>query len=203
MPNGVNVTNRTSSSFTAFITYNCSLIYPYYLAVDLNKIGSAHCTPPTLLSNFRTFLIECYNIQNNAGRSWTFTVTEYFSSYPDNLYENVTITLTPLSLDTSTNIIINIDDDFTSADVSIPNCLDITDSKYLIFRCNSSDLSNNTLSDDCTYTCSNLERGSIYHASLIRLPIPIVDENNNTFEEESIQKTYRIGEYECIYVIIS
>jgi hypothetical protein len=190
MPNGVNITDRTSFSFTAFITYNCSSTDRYYLTVIFNETESACYSYPMYFSNFKTFIIECHYIPNNAGRNWTFSIVDNTFSYPVILNETVTVTLIPLSLTTSTNITIDIDDHFTSADIFIPNCLDITDPKYLIFRCNSSDLSNNTLSDNCTYICSNLELGSIYHASLIRLPIPIVDENNNTFELESIHTIY-------------
>jgi hypothetical protein len=89
------------------------------------------------------------------------------------------------------------------ASISIPDCMEISDPKYLVVRCNISDLSNNTLSNNCTYTCSNLEPGSIYTASLIRLPIPIADENDHAFDEESINETYRIGEYEYIFTLLS
>jgi hypothetical protein len=38
---------------------------------------------------------------------------------------------------------------------------------------------------------------------VIQLPIPIVDDSNNTFEKESIYITYKTDEYEYTYIIIS
>ncbi len=189
--NGIKVIDRTSSSFTAVISYNCSSINSSELVIFVNETFAHNCyiNEDIFTINNNTFNITCDTIENNAGRNWTFTIGQ-----KNILNETFTITLTPLSLDTSTNITVDIDDDITSADIFIPNCLDITDPEFLIFRCHSSDLLNNTLSDNCTYTCSNLEPGSIYHASLIRLPIPIVDENNNTFEEEILHQIYITSE---------
>ncbi|CAF4878302.1 unnamed protein product [Rotaria sp. Silwood1] len=100
----------------------------------------------------------------------------------------------PLYLHSSTSILININEDQRTASILIYNCRDISHKKSLVFRCNEYDLSNNTLSNDCTYTCYNLEPGSIYNALLVRLPIRIVDktddEQDNIFQEETLNQVY-------------
>jgi hypothetical protein len=188
--NGIKVIDRTSSSFTALISYNCSLINPSELVIFVNETLAQNCYTNEDIFNNHIINMTCDSIENNAGRNWSFTIGRRDSRDQIILNATFTITLTPLSLTTSTNITVDIDNDVKLAEIFISNCLDISDLEFLIFRCNSSDLSNNTLSDNCTYTCSNLESGSIYHASLIRLPIPIADENGNTFEEESLHRNY-------------
>jgi len=191
--NGINVINRTSSSFIALITYNCSSINSSELFVFSNETELDNCMLAEGFLN-NTINVTCNNIPNNAGRNWTFTLAAKSFQSQIILNETFIITLKPLSLHTSTNINITVEDNLTSAFVYIPNCLDITYPEYLVFRCNSSDLSNNTLSDNCTYTCLDLNPGSIYEASLVQLPIPIADKgehgSNNTFEQVNLTAVY-------------
>ncbi|CAF0862342.1 unnamed protein product [Adineta steineri] len=191
--NGIDVIDRNASMFIAIITYNCSLISSSDLFIFINETEIDNCNITEQFSN-NTINIICNNIENNAGRNWTFTIGSKDSQNQIFLNETFTITLEPLSLQLFANISITVDANLTSAFIHIPNCHDITDLQYLIFRCNSSDISNNTLSKDCTYTCLNLIPGSNYTASFVRLPIPIADKgennDNNTFEEETLTEIY-------------
>ncbi len=194
--NGINVINRTSTMFIALINYNCSSINSSELFVFVNEISVNNCYINEEISdniNNSTINVRCHSIQNNAGRNWTFTLGG--KNFHNRIILNSTfvITLEPLSLNISTNISIEINDNLRSASVFIPNCLNISDPEYVIFRCNSSDLSNNTLEENCTYTCFHLEPGSISNASLVRLSIPIVDKIGNRFEEESLYTIYITG----------
>jgi hypothetical protein len=193
MSNGINVTSRTPSSFTALVTYNCSSINSDDLLVFYNGPQEIYCSINKPFAIDETVEVTCHNIWNNAGRNWTFSLG------PQHVYDKIilnqtfTITLTPLSLHT----IIIVYDNLTSASIVMSNCLEISDLQYLVFRCNDSDLSNRTLSNSCTYTCSDLEPGSIYNTSLVRLAIPIADKMQDKhdpfFEEETLNKVYRIG----------
>jgi hypothetical protein len=195
MSSGINVIQRTSEMFTGLIAYNCSFTNSNNLTIVYNKT-LASCSVSEQFSNDTQNSIvnvTCNNIVNNAGRDWTFGLNRTCLDNPiiDELF---TITLPPLYLNT-TSFNISEDENFT-AFVVVPDCKKIADPKYLVVRCNSSDMSNNTLSEDCTYTCSDLEAGSIYTASLVRLSIPKADKTNGneaTFPEESRNETYKIG----------
>ena len=183
--NGINVTVRTPSSFTALVTYNCSSINPSDLSVLFGTTNAVGCYIVRYISDSRKVSVTCNNIWNNAGRNWTFSLISHSV-----LNQTFTITLAPLSLNMYTNIV---HDNLTSASIFIPNCDKICDPKYLVFRCNNSDLSNTPLSNDCTFTCFDLKPGSIYQTSLVRSALPIADKNNSIFEEEILNNTYRIG----------
>lgn len=122
------------------------------------------------------------------------TIGSKYSDHPQVvLNKTLRITLSSLNLNTSTNLVVQMNASLNSASIFVFNCLNITHPEYLIFRCNTSDRSKNILSNNCTYTCSNLEPGSIFNASFIRLPIPIADEISNTFPEETFQIIYLTG----------
>jgi hypothetical protein len=191
--NVINVINRTSTMFTALINYNCSSINSSELFVFMNGILLNNCYINKNVNN-NTINVTCNSIENHAGRNLTFTLSQINFLHEIIFNETFTITLEPLSLYISTNISIEIHNDLTSASIFILNCLNISDPEYVIIRCNSFDLSNNTLSDNCTYTCYDLEPGSIYNASLIRLAIPIIDKNDEIFKEEILDEIYIIGE---------
>lgn len=186
----IDVIDRTSTMFTGLINSNCSSLNFSELFIYINENLATNCYINEDTSN-STINITCHSIENHAGRNLTFTLSQR------NIFnQTFTITLTPLPLSISTNISIEISDDLTSALIFILNCTDISDPEYLIVRCNGSDLSNNTLSDHCTYTCFDLEPGSIYNASLIRLAMPIIDKNGEIFEEDSLEEIYVISERE-------
>jgi hypothetical protein len=196
----INVTHRTSTMFTALVTYNCSSINSSELFIfpDDNQIIDCNITQdfPEDMTN-SAVTVTCNNIEKNAGRDWTFILGPTLFDSQIILNQTFSVTLEPLSLSTSTNISTTIHDDLSSASFLIDNCTEIVDPKYLVFRCNTSDLSNKSLSSNCTYTCYYLEPGSIYNASLVRLPVPIVDKaNDTTFEEEIIYQNYEIGNHE-------
>ncbi|CAF4438373.1 unnamed protein product [Rotaria sp. Silwood2] len=195
MINRINVTSRTSYSFAAFITYNCSLTNPYDLSVFFNETQATYCYINGYYSSTRIISVTCNNIQNNAGRDWTFSVIQLYVYNQIILNATFTITLEPLPLYIYTSIRITFDEDQRTASILIPNCLDISDIKYLVFRCHEYDLSNNTLSNNCTYTCYNLEPGAIYNASLVRLPIRIADKTDDEYDKifqiETLNEIYK------------
>jgi hypothetical protein len=197
MSNGINVTYRTPSWFTTLVTHNCSLINSFNLSVFYNGPQKIYCYITGPFSIGGTVEMTCYNIWNNTGRNWTFSLGPQYVHDKIILNQTFTITITPLSLHTNTYISITVHDNLTSASVVMSNCLEISDLQYLVFPCNDSDLSNRTLSNSCTYTCSDLEPGSIYNTSLVRLAIPIADKMQDKhdpfFEEETLNKVYRIS----------
>ncbi|CAF0988795.1 unnamed protein product [Rotaria sordida] len=190
--NDIVVKNRTSSMFTALITYNnCSSINSSELFVFVSESVVENCfVTEDIPHNMDDTIINvtCENIMNKAGRDWTFNIGSKFFHNQIIFNEIFIVTLEPLSLNTSTYIDVMIDKNLTSALIFIPNCADISDIEYLIFRCSDS---NGTLSENCTYTCSNIQFGSIYNLSLVRLPIPIADEDKNFFPEENLYKEFQ------------
>jgi hypothetical protein len=200
--NYINVTDRTSTMFTGLVTYNCSSINSSELFVFVNESPVDDCTVTEDFSyamSDSTVNVTCQNIFDNAGRDWTFNLGRRFLRSQIIFNQTFTITLAPLSLNSSTNIDITVDENMTSALVFIPNCREISDPQYLVFRCNSSDLSNTDIPSNCTLRCFNLEPGSTYTTSLVRLPIRIADkkedESNNTFPEEMLNQTYNTSNY--------
>ncbi|CAF3180651.1 unnamed protein product [Rotaria sp. Silwood2] len=196
--NGFTVKVRTSSMFTALIIYNCSSINSSELFVFVNGLDANNCIVTEDISdnmNYTTVNVTCDNIMNNAGRDWTFNMGQKFSDSQTIFNEIFIVTLVPLSLNGSTSIDVTISEDLTSALIFIPNCTDICDVAYLMVHCNDSDLSNQTLLNSCTHTCSNIQPGSIYNFSLVRLPIRIVDkiedEHDNEFQEEILYREYQ------------
>lgn len=181
--------------FTALITYNCSNIDASKLLIYNETSNSCSLSDSLTSPGNSTVNVTCNNIENNAGRNWTFVLGGKENSQII-INESFTITLKPLPLNTSTKIIIQVHEDLTSASISVLNCTNIAEPEYLVIRCNSSDTSNSTLSSNCTFTCSNLLPGSIYNASLVRLPIPIADKrdgNETTFPEDTLDQPYTIG----------
>jgi hypothetical protein len=200
--NYINVTDRTSTMFTGLVTYNCSSINSSELFVFVNESPADNCIVTKDFSNAMsnsTVYVTCQDIPDNAGRDWTFDLRRTLFRSQVILNQTFTITLEPLSLPLSTNITITVDENMTSALVSIHDCEKISDPQYLVFRCNSSIPSNTNLSSDCELTCFNLEPGSTYTTSLVRLPIRIADkkedESDNTFPEETLNHTYTTGNY--------
>jgi hypothetical protein len=188
----MNVTDRTSTMFTALIDYNCSLIdLPKIFSYDSTSDNCSVDISSSDTSN-RTVNVTCNDIVNYAGRNWVF---ELIGNSNSQIVQNETFTITfePLALN-ETSFNITPSEDFTARAV-VPDCEKIADLQYLVFRCNSSDMSNSKLPPNCTFTCSYSIPGSINEASLVRLPIPIADQtiDNGTFPENSINKTYIIG----------
>jgi hypothetical protein len=194
--------------FTGLISYNCSFTNWENLTILFDNT-SANCYSSVLSPNNtgdkEIVNVTCVNIKNNAGRDWSFKIRRKSIWNETFLNETFIVTLKPLLLNISTNISINVDLNLTSASVFIWNCKDISDPRYLVFRCNDSDTSNNTLPENCTDTCYDLEPGSDYNLSLVLLPIPIADkkyDKNNTFEGDSLPKPYRTGESKRVCMII-
>lgn len=187
---GIDVINRTSSMFDGWITYNCSSIEISALSIFVNELEVDFCSITNGSVN-ETINILCENIEKHAGRNWTFTIGSTNVSNQLIVNETFHVTLTPLSLPNATNISLTVHPDLTSAFVSIPNCGSIAASSYLLFQC--SNTSDFVYLDACQANCSNLIPGSIYEASLLRLPIPIVDRANETFPDEIVGTIYRIG----------
>jgi hypothetical protein len=188
----MNVTDRTSTMFTALIDYNCSLTDPPKILPHNSTSNSCSAIISSSDTRNRTVDVTCNDIDNYAGRNWIFDLIGNSSSQivQD---ETFTITFEPLALNES-SFNITPSEDFT-ARVDVPDCEKIADLQYLVFRCNSSDMSNSKLPPNCTFTCSYSIPGSINEASLVRLPIPIADQtiDNGTFPENSTTKTYIIG----------
>jgi hypothetical protein len=188
--------------FTALITYNCSLINLPELSSYNDTLNNCSVTGSSTVAENDTVNVTCDNIENSAGRNLVFILSGNHSSQIIN-NETFTITLNPLPLnDISINITEN--KNFT-ATVVVPDCEKIVDPKYLVFRCNVSDASDKTFSPECTLICSDLEPGSIYYASLVRLRVPIADKNDGndtTFPEDYRNKTYRTGYNKCVCMII-
>ncbi|CAM2716895.1 unnamed protein product [Rotaria socialis] len=194
--NRINVTSRTSHSFEAIIIYNCSLLNQDPLYVFFNETAAVNCYTNSDYSKPREIIVTCYNIENHVGGDWMFSLIQQESMYNRTIRnETFTITLAPSSLYDFTWIDITVDADQTTASIFVYDCRKISQRKDLIFRCNEFDQSNNTLSDDCTYTCFNLEPGSIYNASLVRLPIQIADKtdtySDNMFTGEIRGQVYK------------
>jgi len=187
--------------FTALITYNCSLINLPYLLVYNKTVDNCSRTESSVGIENNTVNVTCDNIINYAGRNLAFSLIRNESSQIIK-NETFTITLEPLSINTMS---INRTIENLTATFVVPNCEKIADLKYLVFRCNSSDMSNSTLSSTCTFTCSNLEPGSFYNASLVRLPIPIMDKtdgNDTNFPEQSLKESFDIGLKKCVHTTI-
>lgn len=197
MPNGINVIDRTSSTFIASVSYNCSSIDSSKLSIWVNGTTRNKCS--VMKNDVKNGLINvtCDRIHNNAGQHWILTIGGRSSDHPQViLNKTLTITLSPLNLNRSINVVVKMNAHLNSASISVVNCLNITNPEYLIFRCNTSDPLKNIVSTNCTYTCSNIEAGSILNSSFIRLPIPIADDNNKTFPEETFQLISFTGKYE-------
>lgn len=196
MSNGINVTYRSSSEFNAIITYNCSSIHSYSLSVIHNQSIYPYCSTFNDYSDDRTVSVTCYNIENSAGRDWTFSLIQRYNYGEIILNKTFAITLQPLLLNSSQNKVYQ---EERTVIVFIQNCLQISDSQYLVVRCNSSDLSTYVFSNNCTYTCFNLRPGSISNISFVRLSILIIDKDGQTFQEESLSKLYTVGEINNIF----
>ncbi|CAF3021147.1 unnamed protein product [Rotaria sp. Silwood2] len=190
--NVINVTERTSSMFTALITYDCSFMNVSDLKVDSNT--SANCSTNQSLSNDNSSSevnVTCHNIENKAGRNFEFTLSQNNS----NQFINTTtfnVTLKPLPLNTWADITITVDTNLTSASISILNCEKIAEQEKFMFACDSSNKSSMSSLINCSHKCVNLLPGSSYEASLIRLPITIDDKKDDTFPEENITRKYTI-----------
>lgn len=187
------VSNRTSSSFSASISYNCTATQLNNLTIYNN--ASANCfvlNSDKPKNMFSIVNVQCDAIKNNAGRDFTFVLDKNGSS---EFIANQTfiITLAPLPLDDSIDIKIIPNVTLELASIRIPNCQAIANPIYLRFSCDISNESNRSTLENCAHTCKDLEPGSFYNGSLIRLPIPIYDNQSATFQEESITQNYKIG----------
>ncbi|CAF1139955.1 unnamed protein product [Adineta steineri] len=176
--NNITVQNRGSDMFTALISYDCPFtdLYSFTMLYDET---SANCSILNNVSNITGDIainVTCNNILNNAGRNWTFSINRT-SSNSAVYFEDFTITLSPLNY-TGFNYTTTYDNNQISITISKPDCSQIADLQYLVVRCNDSDKTNNTLSQNCTQVCWGLEHGSKYNVSLVRLPIPIADMND-------------------------
>ncbi|CAM4752217.1 unnamed protein product [Rotaria magnacalcarata] len=191
--NAINVTNLTSSTFTAAITYDCVSIEPSDLEIHYNTVASCcitkHSESMTLNS---TVDVTCQSIENQAGRNFTFVLTQR-NRNRNQLIENETfiVTLEPLPLNNSANILIIPDESLSSASITVQNCEKIAELEYLVFECDIVNQLNRFRLENCTQTCDNLQPGSSYEAALIRLPIPVYG-TNRTFLEDRITQKYQI-----------
>ncbi|CAF0733136.1 unnamed protein product [Adineta steineri] len=175
----ITVQDRGSDMFTALITYNCFFTDLYSFTILYNETF-ADCSILNDVSNITGNIainVTCNNILDNAGRDWTFSINRTPFSSADTINENFTVTLSPLNY-TDFNYTTTYDNNQISTAISKPNCTQIADLKYLVVRCNDSDKTNNTLSQNCTQVCWGLEYGSKYNVSLVRLPIPIAGTND-------------------------
>ena len=192
---GINVTSRVSSSFSALITYNCSSIYSYELTVIFNDTSYPSCyiSQYQYLQYSTILSVTCSGIYNKAGRSWTFSLVQQ-SIYNNHFILNKTlqISLEPESIN-SYIYDIRIHQNASTVLVSVQNCLQISDPKYLVVQCNSSEPSSIVNSNNCTYIYTNLQPGIEANISFIRLPIPIIDTIGQEFPKESIFKLEKIG----------
>lgn len=178
--------------FTALITYNCSLIS----LPELKELNNTHnCSKPEVFPGIdnRTINVTCDNIKHFAGRNFAFSLSgnESIQYIPS---ETFIITLHPLSLNTTT--IIEKETQNLTTTFEVPNCTEIVDPKYLIFRCDNSDTLNRTLPSNCTVKCSDRVAGSDYNALLVRLAVPIADKtegNDTTFREQIESEPYKTG----------
>lgn len=195
-PNSPQVINRTSSMFTALIDYNCSFSNASELVVHNSTpaICSISETVRNQSSQGSTVNVTCMNIQNGSGRNWRFGISsrQSFESI-DN--ESFIITLQPLRLNYSTNITIVVDTNLRSVSISIWKCNEIAEPNYLVVQCGNQ--SNRPILINCTQKCNELLPGSRGEVVLLRLPIEAID-NNEIFPNESIKKSYIIGEKEWI-----
>ena len=198
----MNVTSRTSEMFTALIRYNCTLDNaPYVVPHDNNTSDNCSVTMPPSNTEKFDVIVTCSDILNYAGRDWHFGLIGNSTSQTV-LNASFTITFEPLPLN-ETDIKITPHENFT-ATIVIPDCEKIADLKYLQLLCDTSKPMNSSISSNCMVTCSNLIPGSDNVASLIRLPIPIADQESEhrTFPGDSKNETYRIGGYHCVNKII-
>lgn len=191
--NNINIINRTSTMFTGYISYNCSSINSSELFVFVNETLIETCYINNDLFEYNLINITCNQIENYAGRNWIFTIKQ-INNYSQIIFnQTFIITLKPISLQFLTNISIEFNNNLTLASIFIPNCWQISNLEYLIIHCNNFDILNESISDNCLFICSNIQPGSIYQSLLIRLPIPIIDQINKTFDEEILFINYQTG----------
>ncbi|CAF4983536.1 unnamed protein product, partial [Rotaria sp. Silwood1] len=189
--NPINVTYRTSSMFTAIITYDCPSMN--LSSLEIHNKTPANCSHTEGFSNddsTSNVKVTCHSIENKAGRNFEFVL----SQHERNQFINTTtfiVTLAPLFLNISANITITVDTNLTSALISVSDCEEIAEPDKLMFECDSSNELNGSRSTNCTYICVGVQPGSFYQASLIRLNITQID-NNETFPQEIKTKTYHI-----------
>mgnify|MGYP001043165410 CR=1 FL=1 len=189
----MNVTVRESTGFTAVIKYNCTGIDISQLGVFVNESKFDGCNFEENTEENNSIRLNCISIENNAGKNWTFSIIQTNFNEQIVVNQSFTITLSPLSLNSIKNLTIKIDEDISFATIFIENCTSIANLEYLVVQCNVNDSEYEGLSEDCSIICSDIEPGSIYDSSLIRLPIPIFDQFNQTFEEEHRSILYETG----------
>lgn len=201
------VENRTSSMFIARLNYNCTLAQLSELRVFIDEVEHDDCminvsTSDGLCNSEVT--VTCDNIENKAGKNLAFSITSTNNLSINLINETFIITLAPLFLNGYQSINITTAEDPTSALIFIPNCTEICNLEDLYFRCGNFDESNQILSDNCTYTCSDLIPGSIYNFSLYRKPILIVDKENNEddkyFPEETLDIRHMTSNNKKLFV---
>ena len=173
----IDVSNRTSSSFTALISWNDSSVNVSELRI-LPENCSLHASTPTeqMGSNTSTSMrVECNTIEESAGRNWSFSVIREQNGSIVSI-SNFTVTLPPLPLDSTTKIVVTIDENLTSASIHVPQCWRIANERFLAFRCNTSDATaQQSLGGNCSWICSNLNAGLNSTGQFVRLSIPIID----------------------------
>lgn len=186
--------------FIALICYNGSLENQTELFVFANETRIETCNVIKDISsndNFTILNVGCDHIENNAGRNWMFNIGEQNATDQIIFNETFIITLQPLYLAASTDLEIIQSDDPTEARIVVQNCTTICDVKYLVVRCSDSDLSNETLSENCIHACYDLQPGSMHNFSLVRLDIRKADKNNyepdNVFNQETLTKELPIS----------
>ncbi|CAF1204664.1 unnamed protein product [Adineta steineri] len=193
------VFNRTSNSFKCQISYDCELKnHANTLAIFKDAKIVTQCTirkqSPT--SKEKTKLeIACNPITGYAGKDWKFVLGSKSGVNQTIGNETFTVTLDPLLLTKLPSFDITLGEEITSASIVIPDCSDISETKYLNFQCSSDDDVKKPVTDTCQVTCP-VKSDSTYNISLIRLPIPIYNRKeivNGTFPEERRLETIRIG----------
>lgn len=187
------MTNRTSNSFVASISYNCSLTNLHNFTVaSLDSSGDCEIRNDTNLQiDNSTIIVECSNVTNSSGRPWSFELQREFTIDRTNTTENISITLQPLSLE-NINITVNNSINLTSATIHVPNCARIADLKYLFIRCNASNSLDVSLSDNCTHVCEDLTPGC-NHTAYLFLDSFTYPDNNETLPRMNQSTTFIQG----------
>lgn len=184
----LNVTERSSSSFSASIYHNCGAYSPDNFTIQANRSIDYNCTfTNNGLFNATTYEIKvnCH-VSNQAGRPWNFTF-QLWSGGSSLKNESFEVTLKPLPLKIEPII-----DSATINSVSAKatDCEQIADLSTLSYTCNAVNLlANKTLSRNCTMTCDGLQPGSDVTITLTRSSISSVDLPTVVFDAEQQNTT--------------
>ena len=168
-----------SANFSVLVGMNCSSFTVSDLCVDKDLQSHGNCSvsspsdevQPSTNSRVN---ITCVDIQNNAGRPWSFDLRSLRPSTFILVNATLTIILRPLSLDESLRVRTNIsDDDPTSISFLIDECQAMADDKDLFYTCSSaSSLTNWSRLVNCRALCSDLVPGQWDSFTVLRSRVP-------------------------------